>query len=294
MMRGLVRILVLCLILGMMLVPNVFQLDEQEQAIITQLGAYVRTVTSPGLHLKLPLIQTVHRFDKRVFTTDAQPMEYLTLDKKRMSVDYVAHWSITNPLAFFMSVATVDGAKARIEDIVFSELRRELASREFAAITSELREPTMEAVANAARQRTADFGIALIDVRIKHADLPREVQQSVFARMVAERDRIAKRYRSEGAEEAAKIRAETDKQRDILLAQAYERSQRLRGEGDALATAIYAKAYSQDPDFYAFVRTLEAYDDMVTPETLLLLSGETSVFQLLSTSPESAAREKNR
>lgn len=294
MMRGLVRVLVLLVVLVLMIVPNVFMLHEQEQAIITQLGAYVRTVTTPGLHLKLPLIQTIHRLDKRVLTTDAQPTDYLTLDKKRMSVDYVAHWYISNPLAFFMSVATVEGAKARIEDIVFSELRRELASREFAAITSELREPTMEAVANAARQRTADFGIELIDVRIKHADLPREVQQSVFARMVAERDRIAKRYRSEGEEEAAKIRAETDKQRDILLAQAYDRSQRLRGEGDALATAIYANAYSQDPNFYVFVRTLEAYDDMLTSETLLMLSGETSVFQLLSTPPAGVDPEKHR
>ena len=193
-----------------------------------------------------------------------------------------------------MSVATVEGAKARIEDIVFSELRSELGSREFSAITSALREPTMEAVANAARRRTADFGIELIDVRIKHADFPHEVRQSVFARMVAERDRIAKRYRSEGEEEAAKIRAETDKQRDILLAQAYDRSQRLRGVGDALATAIYANAYSQDPNFYVFVRTLEAYDDILTPETLLLLSGETSVFQLLSTPPENVTPEKPR
>lgn len=254
-----------------------FMLDEREQAIITQFGAYVRTVATPGLHAKVPFVHSVTRFDRRVLATDAPPAEYLTLDKKRVVVDYVARWRIADPLAFFKSVRTLEGARARIEDIVFSELRRELASQDFAPVTSELREPTMEAVAQAARARTAAFGIALIDVRIKRADLPSEVQQSVFARMIAERGRIAKRYRSEGEEEAAKIRAETDKQREILLARAYERSQRLHGDGDAAATAIYAKAYERDPNFYVFLRTLEAYDDILTPETLLVLPDRKSV-----------------
>jgi modulator of FtsH protease HflC len=268
------------------LLPQVFfMLDEREQAIITQFGAYVRTVAQPGLHTKLPFVHTVHRFDRRVLATDALPAEYLTLDKKRVVVDYVARWRITDPLAFFMSVSTLEGARARIEDIVFSELRRELASQEFAPVTSELREPTMEAVAQSSRARTAAFGIALIDVRIKRADLPGEVQQSVFARMVAERSRVAKRYRSEGEEEAAKLRAETDKQRDIMLAQAYERSQRLRGDGDAAATAIYASAYEQDPRLYLFLRTLEAYDEILTPDTLLVLPGDAAMFRLLSHFP---------
>ena len=230
-------------------------------------------------------MQTVHCFDKRVLTTDAPPAEYLTLDKKRVVVDYVARWQITDPLAFFTSAATLEGAKARIEDIVFSELRRELASQEFAPVTSELREPTMDAVAKASRARTEAFGIELIDVRIKRADLPRDVQQSVFARMVAERGRIAKRYRSEGEEEAAKLRGETDKQREIILAQAYERSQRLQGEGDAAATAIYAGAFERNPHFYIFLRTLEAYDDILTPETLLVLPGDAPVFRLLNSFP---------
>jgi membrane protease subunit HflC len=268
------------------LIPQVlFTIDEREQVIITQLGAYIRTLTEPGLHAKLPFLQTVHRFDKRVLATDADPAEYLTLDKKRLVVDYVARWQIMDPLAFFISVATLDGARARIEDIVFSELRQAISSQDFAPVTSELREPTMDAVANAARTRTQAFGIELIDVRIKRADLPREVQQSVFARMVAERGRIAKRYRSEGEEEAAKLRAETDKQREIILAQAYERSQRLEGEGDAAATAVYASAYEQNPRFYSFVRTLEAYDDILTPETLLVLPGDAAMFRLLNGPP---------
>jgi membrane protease subunit HflC len=269
-----------------LLIPQLlFIIDEREQAIVTQLGAYVRTITEPGLHAKIPFVQTVHRFDKRVLATDADPAEYLTLDKKRLVVDYVARWQIKDPLTFFISVATLDGARARIEDIVFSELRQAISGQDFAPVTSEHREPTMDAVANTARARTAAFGIELIDVRIKRADLPREVQQSVFARMVAERGRIAKRYRSEGEEEAAKLRAETDKQREIILAQAYERSQRLQGEGDAAATAVYASAYEQNPRFYFFVRTLEAYDDILTPETLLVLPGDAAMFRFLSGPP---------
>jgi modulator of FtsH protease HflC len=280
-----IGVLVVFAALWVLIPQALFTMDEREQAIITQLGAYIRTITNPGLHAKIPFVQTVHRFDKRVLATDADPAEYLTLDKKRLVVDYVARWQIKDPLAFFISVATLEGARARIEDIVFSELRQAISSQDFAPVTSELREPTMDAVANAARTRTQAFGIELIDVRIKRADLPREVQQSVFARMVAERGRIAKRYRSEGEEEAAKLRAETDKQREIILAQAYERSQVLQGEGDAAAAAVYASAYGQNSRFYFFVRTLEAYDDILTPETLLVLPGDAAMFRFLSGPP---------
>jgi membrane protease subunit HflC len=283
--QAVIGILVVFAALWVLVPQALFTIDEREQAIITQFGAYIRTITEPGLHVKLPFVQTVHRFDKRVLATDADPAEYLTLDKKRLIVDYVARWQIKDPLTFFISVATLDGARARIEDIVFSELRQAISGQDFAPVTSEHREPTMDAVANTARARTQAFGIELIDVRIKRADLPREVQQSVFARMVAERGRIAKRYRSEGEEEAAKLRAETDKQREILLAQAYERSQRLQGEGDGEATAVYASAYEQNPRFYVFVRTLEAYDDVLTPETLLVLPGDTAMFRLLNGPP---------
>jgi modulator of FtsH protease HflC len=283
--QAVIGILVVFAALWVLVPQALFTIDEREQAIITQFGAYIRTITEPGLHAKLPFVQTVHRFDKRVLATDADPAEYLTLDKKRLVVDYVARWQIKDPLTFFISVATLDGARARIEDIVFSELRQAISGQDFAPVTSEHREPTMDAVANTARARTQAFGIELIDVRIKRADLPREVQQSVFARMVAERGRIAKRYRSEGEEEAAKLRAETDKQREIILAQAYERSQRLQGEGDGAATAVYASAYEQNPRFYGFVRTLEAYDDILTPETLLVLPGDAAMFRLLNGPP---------
>src|SRR5262245_45074448 len=245
--QAVIGILVVFAALWVLMPQALFTIDEREQAIITQFGAYIRTITEPGLHGKLPFVQTVHRFDKRVLATDADPAEYLSLDKKRLVVDYVARWQITDPLAFFMSVATLDGARARIEDIVFSELRQAISGQDFAPVTSEHREPTMDAVANTARTRTTAFGIELIDVRIRRADLPREVQQSVFACMLAARERIAKRYRYEVEEDAAERRAETDKQREIILAQEYERSQRLQGERDAAAIAVDDRAYKQNP-----------------------------------------------
>ncbi len=282
------------LVLGILIPPAIFTLREQEQAIIIQFGAYVRTVSVPGLHLKVPFIQTVHHFDKRVLSTNAPPAEYLTNDKKRLVVDYVARWRIQDPFAFYKSVATLEGARARVEDIIFSAMRAEMGAKGFASVISDQREAIVETVAQAARARTASFGIALIDVRIKRADLPREVQQSVFARMVAERERIAKRYRSEGEEEAAKLRAESDKQREIILAQAYERSERLRGDGDAAATVIYAHAHGQNPAFYTLLRTLESYEAILTPNTLLVLPGDTGIFRLLQQPPGSSTTAPQR
>ena len=275
-------IVVALVILAFIVLPSwLFTVDETEQVIITQFGRYVRTVKEPGLHAKVPFVQTVHRFEKRILVSDAPSAEYLTLDKKRLVVDYISRWKIDDPLAFFKSVRTVTSAGSRINDIVFSEMRNELASHDFHMIISEKRENIMDTVASAAREKTMDFGIKLIDVRIKRADLPKEVQQSVFARMMAERERIAKRYRSEGAEESAKIRAETDKQKEIMLAEAYAKSQKLRGEGDAKATSIYASAYERDVNFYDFIRTLEAYDKVLTEDTLLVISAESIFFKYL-------------
>jgi modulator of FtsH protease HflC len=158
------------------LIPQLlFTIDESEQATITQLGAYVRTMTEPALHTKIPFMQAVHRFDKRILADDADPADYLTLDKKRLVVDYVARWQIKAPLALLISMGSLDGAKARIEDIVFSELRPAIAEQDFAPVTSERQEPMTDAVANTARARSAAFGIELIDVQIERADLPYKV-----------------------------------------------------------------------------------------------------------------------
>lgn len=277
--------IILIIILLLIVLPQwLYVVYETDQVIITQFGRYVATVNDAGLHAKTPFVQKIHRFDKRVLSTDAPPGEYLTLDKKRLIVDYISHWKILDPLAFFKSVITEAGAGSRIEDIVFSGMRVELASFNYEDIIGENREAIMDAVADKSRQRLRDFGIELIDVRIKRADLPKEVQESVFARMVAERDRISKRYRSEGAEEAAKIRAQADKQREIILAEAYEKAQKLMGEGDAKAAGIYADAFEKDPGFYRFQRTLEAYKTAITPDTLFIVPSNSEFFKYFNTS----------
>lgn len=258
-----------------------FTVGEWEQALILQLGQFRRAIKEPGLHWKLPFAQQVTKIERRILSSDAEPAEYLTLDKKRVLVNHVTRWRITDPLQFFITVRDEAGAKARLDDIVFSELRREIAGRDFAELIAAAREPAMEAVAARTAEKAREFGIDVVDVRVKRADLPTEVQASVFARMVAERQRIAKRYRSEGEEESAKIRAETDKEKTIILAKAYEAGQRLRGEGDALSTRIYGASFGQDAEFYAFVRSLEAYEKFLGVKSTILLSPDSRLLRYL-------------
>jgi membrane protease subunit HflC len=222
--------------------------------------------------------------EKRILGSDTPPAEYLTLDKKKLVADPISRWKIIDPLKFYTSVADESGAKARLDDIVNSELREQIASRNFGDIIGNKREDLVQKVATAARKQLEPFGIKLVDVRIKRADLPTEVQESVFQRMRAERDRIAKRYRSEGEEEAKKIRAKTDKEREIILAEAYEKSQKIRGEGDAKSTSIYAKAYEKDPEFYAFTRSLETYEKVIDSNTTVVLSTNNQLLEYMTES----------
>ncbi len=264
------------------IVSPLYVVDDPEQVIITQFGEYKRTEREPGLHGKYPIVESVLRFEKRILASDAPAAKYLTRDKKRVVIDHLTRWRIADPLVFFKSVQTENGARARIDDIVFSEMRRELASHPFAKIISVERGPIMATVTKRAKEKTTQFGIEVIDVSIKRADLPEEVQASVFARMQAEREREAKRYRSEGEEEVAKIRAKTDKERTIILAQAYEKSQTLRGEGEAAATRIYAAAYRSEPEFYGFTRRLEAYEKIMKGQNMVVLSTDSDLFRFLS------------
>jgi len=259
-----------------------FTVGEWEQAIVIQLGEFKRAIQKPGLNWKYPFVQQVVKVERRILASDAQPAEYLTKDKKRVVVDHVTRWKIKDPLLFYKTVRAEAGARARLDEIVFSELREELARRNFASIIAEEREPAMEAVAARAAEKAKEFGLDVVDVRVKRADLPREVQESVFARMRSERERISKRYRSEGAEESKKITAGTDKEKTIILAKAYEESETRRGEGDAEATAIYGKAYGQDPEFYGFVRSLAAYDKFLSKKSTVLLPQDSRLLRYLS------------
>jgi modulator of FtsH protease HflC len=266
-----------------------FTVDEPVQVIITQFGEYKRTVQEPGLHFKIPFIQTVHRFDSRVLSSDAPKAEYLTQDKKRLVADPVTRWRITDPLRFHMTVRDESGARARLDDLVFSELRREIASHEFDVVIGIRRKDIMDNVAAVARERAREFGIEVVDVQIKRADLPQEVQVSVFQRMVAERQRESMRYRAEGEEDSAKLRADADRERTVLLADAQRRAETLRGLGDAEAARIYAEAFNQDAEFYSFTRSLQAYERSISNRTTVLLPADIDLFKYLG-SPQPNSR----
>jgi len=277
-------------------VSNVFYIvDEREQAIVTMFGQPMRTVREPGLYMKVPFIHSLQRFDKRVLSSDAQAVEYLTSDKKRVVVDHVSRWHITDPLEFYRTVRTEAGALIRLNDVVSGRLREEIAKHSFIDFVREKREAIVQAVSQDARASVKEqFGIELIDVRIKRLDLPREVQASVFARMQAERQRIAKKYRAEGEEQAREIRADVNKEAQIVLAKSYEQSQKLMGEGDAQATAIYASAYEKDPEFYSFMRRLEAYERSLGAGTTIVLDAGSDLLKYLEKSHLPASEPAER
>ncbi len=272
--------IVVLIFFGLLLVSGAaFTIDEKEQAIITQFGKYVRTIKEPGLYFKIPFIQTLNLFDKRVLTTDAVAVEYITLDKKRVVVDHVSRWKIEDPLEFYRSVRTETGALARLEDILVARLRQEIAKHPFIGFIREEREKIVETVAKDAHEQAKRFGIKIIDVRIKRADLPKEVQASVYARMQAERHRIAKRYRAEGEQKSREIKAETDKEKEIILAKAYSQQMKLFGEGDGRATEIYISSYEQDTEFYSFLRRLQTYEHLFEGKTTILLESDSELLK---------------
>jgi len=248
-----------------------FSLSETEQAVITQLGRPVRLVQTPGLHVKVPFLQQLTVFERRLLDYDSAPAPVITRDKKNLVVDNYAKWFIQDPLKFLQTVQNEAGAQARLDDILYSKVREQLGLHDLVEVIATERDAIMRAVTRSSHEAAAAYGIAVVDVRIKRADLPPENAQAVYGRMRTEREREAKRYRSEGQEEALKIRAETDKLRTIMLAEAYEKEQAIRGEGDAQAIRIYAEAFQQDADFYTFVRTLEAYRKSLKGKTTLLL-----------------------
>ena len=274
--------IVLLIVIVAVLAGAMFTVDETEQAIITQLGKYVRTITKPGLHLKVPFLQNVHKFEDRVLEYDAAAAKIITSDKKHLVIDNYARWKIVDPLKLYQTVRNEFGANSRLDDIVFSEIREELARHTLTEVVSVNREAIMEKVHKQCDQKAREYGVEVIDVRIKRADLPPEVAHSVYNRMKAERQRIAKKYRSEGEEEAVKIRATTDKEKTILLAESYRQAEKLKGEGDAEAIKIYAQAFEKDPEFYSFVRTLEAYQKSLRKGTTIVLPGDSEFFQYLS------------
>jgi membrane protease subunit HflC len=262
-------------------VSPVFIVDITQTAIVVELGKPKQNITSPGLYFKVPFIQDVTYFDKRLLDYDSSPQEVITQDKKTLLIDNFAKWRIVDPLKVFQNFQTQRGALRRLDDIIYSELRVELGRHDLADIVSKNRSEVMAVVTQRANEKAAVYGLVIHDVRIKRADLPEQNEKNVFARMQAEREQQAKQYRAEGAEEAQKIRSEAEKDKEILLADAYKTSEQIRGEGDAKAFKIYSSAYRQDPRFFEFTRSMEAYKKTFSRNSTMVLTPDSEFLKYL-------------
>jgi membrane protease subunit HflC len=301
---------VAAVVILLLLYSSIYTVSETEQAIITQFGMPVGgLIRAPGLHLKIPVIQEVHRFDKRWLEFDADPREVPTKDKKYIWVDAYARWRITDPLKFYQAVGDERGAQSRLDDVIHGQTRNAVASFDLIElvrssdrpfqITEELtgigaaeamakittgREKIAQIVLAKAAEMTPPYGIELEDVRFRRINYVETVQQKVFERMISERKRIAERSRSEGQGRAAEIRGE--KERDMLAASSagYKTAQELKGAADAKATAIYARAYNKDPDFYQFWKTMETLNGSLDEKAWLILSTDSELLKYLKDS----------
>ncbi len=240
---------------------TIFTVDQRQYAIVFQLGEVRDVIAEPGLYFKWPLIQNVRYFDKRILTLDsAEPERFITSEKKNVLVDSYVKWKIVDPRLYYVSVAGDETrAKTRLSQTVNAGLREEFGKRTVHDVVSGERDKIMEQMREKADLDARKIGVQIVDVRVKRVDFPTEVSESVYRRMEAERKRVANELRSEGSAEAEKIRADADKQREVIVAEAYRDAQKMKGEGDAKAAATYAQAFSQNPEFYSFYRSLEAY-----------------------------------
>ena len=235
--------------------------DQRQYALVFQLGEVKRVIVEPGLNFKIPMVQNVRYFEKRIITLDnAEPERFITSEKKNVLVDSYIKWRIIDPNLYYISVSGDETrAKTRLNQTVNAGLREEFGKRTVHDVVSGERDKIMEQMREKADADARKIGIQIVDVRLKRVELPTEVSDAVYRRMEAERKRVANELRSEGAAEAEKIRADADRQREILIAEAYRDAQKIKGEGDAKAAAIYASAFNASPEFYSFYRSLEAY-----------------------------------
>ena len=275
-------LVLLAVVAGVMGPQTFFIVDETQLAVLTRFGEPRSSISNPGLYVKAPFIETVTYFDKRILVFDAPPDSLLTEDKRRLVIDVYARGRITDPLLFRETAISEGQAASRAINIISSELRREIALDTQLEVIRETREPIMLRVRDAVAPKLAEFGIEIIDVRIKRADFPETVAESVYARMEAERKRIADRERAEGAERDAEVRANVDRQAAIIRAEAERDANIIRGEGEAEAVRIFAESLGQDPEFYAFQRSLEAYKMFLTENsTTVVLPADSALFQFL-------------
>ena len=262
------------------LAMSIFTVDQRQFALVFQLGEVKRVIAEPGLNFKIPMIQNVRYFEKRIITLDNnEPERFITSEKKNVLVDSFIKWRIVDPKLYYISVGGDEArAKIRLNQTVNAGLREEFGKRTVHDVVSGERDKIMNQMREKADIDSRTIGIQIVDVRIKRVELPNEVSDSVYRRMEAERKRVANELRSEGSAEAEKIRADADRQREVIVAEAYRDAQKAKGEGDAKATSIYTQAFSPNPEFYAFYRSLEAYRGSFRSKTDVLVVEPNSEF----------------
>jgi len=271
----------------LLIYSSFYSVRETEFALVTQFGRPVRTVANAGLHVKWPF-QSILWFDKRLRIYNPRPSEFLTRDKKNLVIDNYVAWRIDDPNRFVQSVGETSAAEMRLHDIIWSGLSAVLGRQDLDSLVStsadKVQATTMldQLTATSDRAALAQYGIRVVDVRIKRLNLPEQNKQSVFARMRAERERIAMQYRAEGEQQALTIRANADRQKEEIISSAYKDAEKVRGEGDAGATRIYGQAYSRNPQFYKLLRTLESYKKILDDKTTIILSSDSELLKVLT------------
>ena len=253
---------IIAILVLIILSSAVYIVDQTKQAIVLRFGKVVKVVRTPGVHFKQPFVDDVVFFEKRILLYDIEPEKIITADKKTLIIDTYALWRISDPLKFLTSMRTVELAQTRIDDVVYSHIRDVFAKGNFDEVVSLKREEFLRQVTELCKKDLLSFGIEIVDVRVKHADFPKENTQAVYNRMRAERYSIAAKIRAEGEKEAAEIKAEADRQARVILAQAYEQAQIIKGTGEASAAAVYAAAFSKDEKFYEFWRKMQLYQEL--------------------------------
>ncbi len=273
---------------------SLFIVHQNEQAIVLEFGRPERIITEPGIYTKIPFVQTVDYFDKRILDLDTAPQEVTASDQKRLIVDAFARYRITDALKFYQTVRYEQNVRSRLGPIIESSLRRVLGNATFQDLVKDKRESLMKRIAQVVNEEGKELGLEVVDVRIKRADLPEQNSKNVYDRMRAERQREAAEFRAEGVGAANRIKADADRQVTIIKAEATREGERTRGDGDAERNRIFAEAFSRDPDFFAFYRSMQAYETGIKgSDTRMLLSPDSEFFKYF-TNPYSGANPAKR
>ena len=263
---------------------SLFIVQQTEQALVLEFGKPKRVIQEPGLHWKIPFVETVDIFDKRILDMDSQPQEVIALDQKRLVVDAFTRYKIVDPLRFYQTVRDERMVRSRLGPIVESSLRRVLGASNFQDLVRDKREELMKRIAKLVNDEGREFGLEVVDVRIKRADLPEQNSKSVYDRMRAERQREAAEFRAQGNAEANRIKATADREATVIQAEATRRGEMLRGEGDADRNRIFNEAFGKDPDFFSFYRSMQAYEQgFKAGDTRMLLSPDSDFFRYFNT-----------